>query len=197
MNDFFIASNRSLSLEVDDVSLEVRQIQMSQFDLWVGAADPIKNMLGNVSDYSDEILKKVIQKHLIECVVMLQLITDLDHPAILKAAQDQEVFIQLLKTGLKANQQYFVDKEPKSKRRKKRSETNDQDSTWFDSFQLLVSNGHSHDSIMNMTYGAFKLYTEAVVKREKQNIATQSNIIRMAQHAAAKQFKSFVDELKE
>ena len=197
MNDFFIASNRSLSLEVDDVSLEVRQIQMSQFDLWVGAADPIKNMLGNVSDYSDEILKKVIQKHLIECVVMLQLITDLDHPAILKAAQDQEVFIQLLKTGLKANQQYFVDKEPKSKRRKKRSETNDQDSTWFDSFQLLVSNGHSHDSIMNMTYGAFKLYTEAVVKREKQSIATQSNIIRMAQHAAAKQFKSFVDELKE
>ena len=197
MNDFFIAANRSLSLEVDDVSLEVRQIQMSQFDLWVGAADPIKNMLGNVSDYSDEILKKLMQKHLIECVVMLQLITDLDHPAILKAAQDQEVFIQLLKTGLKANQQYFVDKEPKSKRRKKRSETNDQDSTWFDSFQLLVSNGHSHDSIMNMTYGAFKLYTEAVVKREKQSIATQSNIIRMAQHAAAKQFKSFVDELKE
>jgi len=197
MNDFFIASNRSLSLEVDDVSLEVRQIQMSQFDLWVGAADPIKNMLGNVSDYSDEILNKLIQKHLIECVVMLQLITDLDHQAILNTAHDQEVFIQLLEKALKANQPYFVDNEPKSKRRKKRTETNDHGSTWFDSFQLLVSNGHSHDSIMNMTYGAFKLYTEAVVKREKQNIATQSNIIRMAQHAAAKQFKCFVDELKE
>lgn len=197
MNDFFIAANRSLSLEIDDVSLEVRQIQMSQFDLWVGAADPIKNMLGNVSDYSDEILKKVIQKHLIECVVILQLITDLDHQAILNTAQDQEVFIQLLQTGLKANQAYFIDKEPKSKRRKKCTETNDQSSTWFDSFQLLVSNGHSHDSIMSMTYGAFKLYSEAVVKREKQNIATQSNIIRMAHHAAAKQFKSFIDELKE
>jgi hypothetical protein len=195
MNDFFIAANRSLSLEIDDVSLEVRQIQMSQFDLWVGAADPIKNALGNVSDYSDEILNKLMQKHLIECVVMLQLITDLDHPAILKAAQDQEVFIQLLEKALKANQPYFIDKEPKSKRRKKRGETNDQGSTWFDSFQLLVSNGHSHESIMNMSYGAFKLYTEAVVKREKQGIATQSNIIRMAQHAAAKQFKSFVDEL--
>ncbi|NCI79741.1 hypothetical protein [Acinetobacter kanungonis] len=48
-----------------------------------------------------------------------------------------------------------------------------------------------------MTYGAFKLYTEAVVKREKQNIATQSNIIRMAHHAAAKQFKGFVDELSD
>ena len=197
MNDFFIAAGRSLNLEVDDVSLEVRQIQMSQFDLWVGAADPIKNMLGNVSDYSDEILNKLMQKHLIECVVMLQLITDLDHQAILNTAHDQEVFIQLLQTGLKANQPYFVDKEPKSKRRKKRNETNDQGSTWFDSFQLLVSNGHSHDSIMNMTYGAFKLYAEAVVKREKQSIATQSNIIRMAQHAAAKQFKSFIDELKE
>ena len=197
MNDFFIAANRSLSLEIDDVSLEVRQILMRQFDLWVGAADPIKNMLGNVSDYSDEILNKLIQKHLIECVVMLRLITDLDHQAILNTAHDQEVFIQLLQTGLKANQPYFVDKEPKSKRRKKRGETNDQGSTWFDSFQLLISNGHSHDSIMNMTYGSFKLYTEAVVKREKQNIATQSNIIRMAQHAAAKQFKSFVDELKE
>ena len=197
MNDFFIAANRSLSLEIDDVSLEVRQIQMSQFDLWVGAADPIKSLLGNVSDYSDEILKKVIQKHLIECVVMLQLITDLDHQAILKTTEDQDVFIQLLKSGLKANQTYFVDKEQKSKRRKKRGETNDQGSTWFDSFQLLVSNGHSHDSIMSMTYGAFKLYTEAVVKREKQNIATLSNIIRMAHHAAAKQFKSFIDELKE
>lgn len=197
MNDFFIAANRSLSLEIEDVSLEVRQIQMSQFDLWIGAADPIKNTLGNVSDYSDEILKKLIQKHLIECVVILQLITDLDHQAILNTAQDQEVFIQLLQTGLKANQAYFVDKEQKSKRRKKRGETNDQSSTWFDSFQLLVSNGHSHESIMNMTYGAFKLYTEAVVKREKQDIATQSNIIRMANHAAAKQFKSFVDELKE
>ncbi len=197
MNDFFIAANRSLSLEIDDVSLEVRQIQMSKFDLWVGAADPIKNMLGNVGDYSDEILNKLMQKHLIECVVMLQLITDLDHQAILNTAHDQEVFIQLLEKALKANQPYFVDKEPKSKRRKKRNETNDQGSTWFDSFQLLVSNGHSHESIMNMTYGSFKLYTEAVVKREKQNIATQSNIIRMAQHAAAKQFKSFVDELKE
>ncbi|MCJ8161865.1 hypothetical protein [Acinetobacter zhairhuonensis] len=197
MNYFFIAANRSLSLEVDDVSLEVRQITMSQFDLWVGAADPIKNMLGNVSDYSDEILNKLMQKHLIECVVMLQLITDLDHQAILNTAHDQEVFIQLLEKALKANQPYFVDKEPKSKRRKKRTETNDQGSTWFDSFQLLVSNGHSHESIMNMTYGAFKLYREAVVKSEKQNIATQSNIIRMAHHAAAKQFKSFVDELKE
>lgn len=197
MNDFFIAANRSLSLEIDDVSLEVRQIQMSQFDLWVGAADPIKNMLGNVSDYSDEILNKLMQKHLIECVLMLQLITDLDHQAILNTAHDQEVFIQLLEKALKANQPYFIDKEPKSKRRKKRGETNDQSSTWFDSFQLLVSNGHSHESIMNMTYGVFKLYTEAVVKREKQNIATLSNIIRMAQHAAAKQFKSFVDELRE
>jgi hypothetical protein len=197
MNDFFIAANRSLSLEIDDVSLEVRQIQMSQFDLWVGAADAIKNTLGNVSDYSDEILKKVIQKHLIECVVMLQLITDLDHQSVLKTAEDQDVFRQLLKTGLKANQAYFVDKEQKSKRRKKRTEVNDQSSTWFDSFQLLVSNGHSHESIMNMTYGAFKFYTEAVVKREKQSITTQSNIIRMAHHAAAKQFKSFIDELKE
>lgn len=197
MNDFFIAANRSLSLEVDDVSLEVRQIQMSQFDLWVGAADPIKNMLGNVSDYSDEILKKLMQKHLIECVVMLQLITDLDHQSVLKTTEDQDVFRQLLKTGLKANQAYFVDKEQKSKRRKKPTETNDQSSTWFDSFQLLVSNGHSHESIMDMTYGSFKFYTEAVVKREKQSIATQSNIIRMAHHAAAKQFKSFVDDLKE
>lgn len=197
MNDFFIAANRSLNLEIDDVSLEVRQIAMSQFDLWVGTADPIKSALGNMSDYSDEILKKVIQKHLIECVVMLQLITDLDYQAILKTAEDQDVFIQLLKTGLKANQSYFVDKEQKSKRRKKRAQTNDQSSTWFDSFQLLVSNGHSHESIMNMTYGAFKFYSEAVVKREKQNIATQSNIIRMAHHAAAKQFKSFVDELRE
>lgn len=197
MNDFFIAANRSLGLEIDDVPLEVRQITMSQFDLWVGAADPIKSVLGNVSDYSDEILKKVIQKNLIECVVMLQLITDLDHQAILKTAEDQGVFIQLLQASLKANQAYFVDKEQKSKRRKKRGETNDQGSTWFDSFQLLVSNGHNHESIMNMTYGAFKLYTEAAVKREKQNIATLSNIIRMAHHAAAKQFKSFIDDLKE
>lgn len=197
MNDFFIAANRSLSLEIDDVSLEVRQITMSQFDLWVGAADPIKNILGNVSDYSDEILKQLMKNYLIECVVMLQLITDLDHQMILKTAEDQEVFIQLLQTGLKANQPYFVDKEQKSKRRETRTETNDQSSTWFDSFQLLVSNGHSYESIMNMTYGAFKLCAEAVVKREKQNIATQSNIIRMAHHAAAKQFKSFIDELKE
>lgn len=197
MNDFFIAANRSLTVEVDDVSLEVRQIAMSQFDLWVGAAEPIKNTLGNVSDYSDEILREVIQKHLIECVVMLQLITDLDHQSVLKTAEDQDVFRQLLKTALKANQAYFIDKEQKSKRRKKRTEVDDQSSTWFDSFQLLVSNGHNYESIMNMNYGAFKLYSEAAVKREKQNIATLSNIIRMAHHAAAKQFKSFIDELKE
>lgn len=197
MNDFLIAANRSLSLGVGDVSLEVRQITMSQFDLWVSAADPIKNTLGTVSDYSDEILKEVLEKHLIECVVMLQLITDLDHQSILRTAQDQRVFLQLLQTALNANQPYFADKEQKLKRRKKRAEATEKDATWFDSFQLLISHGHSHESIMNMTYGAFKLYTEAVVKREKQNIATQSNIIRMAHHAAAKQFKSFVDELKE
>ena len=72
----------------------------------------------------------------------------------------------------------------------------DSDSTWFDSFQFLISAGHHHQDIMNMTYGAYERYLKAATKDYRSKLQYLTVAIRSAQHADANDFKKFMDELK-
>lgn len=188
MNDFFLAANRSIT--VNDI--EVRQIQMKDFDIWATHAEPLKNFIKD-QNHSDEILNELFKAHGVQVISTIACVTDLDNKSLVELAADEQGFKELLKTVLLVNQAYF--KYEKPKRGAKKTQTTE--STWFDSFQYLISAGHRPDDIMNMTYGAFDQYLKSAQKDHKNKLQYLSSVIRSAHHANAKEFKKFFEELKE
>jgi len=160
MNDFFLATNRSIKFN----DIEVRQIQMKDFDIWATHAEVIKNFIKD-RDYSDEILTELFKAHGVQVISTIACVTDLDNESLLKLAINEQEFKQLLKTVLNVNHAYFKYEKPK-RGSKKNTPT---ESTWFDSFQYLISAGHLPDNIMNMTYGAFEQYLKAAQKNQRIN----------------------------
>ena len=165
MNDFFIASNRPVKIG----ELSVHQLQMHNFDEWSGAAQVIKDFLNN---HPDETTQKIFDTHPFEST---QLIAHcLQHS-----------------TEIKVNDAFFTEPKPKHRDdvdpRKK--------SSWFDVFQLLVSNGHSHESIMQMSYGSFRHYLKAAQKAERMKMRNLA-IATRAQNAINKKFNEFIKSLE-
>ena len=63
MNDFFLATNRSI--KVNDI--EVRQIQMKDFDTWAMHAEVLKNFIKD-QNHSDEILTELFKAHGVQAI---------------------------------------------------------------------------------------------------------------------------------
>ena len=187
MNDFFLATNRSI--KVNDI--EVRQIQMKDFDIWATHAEPLKNFIKD-QNHSDEILTELFTARGVQVISTIACVTDLDNESLFKLAADEQAFKELLKAVLLVNQAYFKYEKPKHTAKKQTVE-----STWFDSFQYLISAGHRHEDIMNMTYGAFDQYLKSAQKDHKSKLQYLSSVIRSAHHANTKEFKKFFDGLKE
>ncbi|MFS1555280.1 hypothetical protein ACLIL1_015125 [Acinetobacter radioresistens] len=191
MNDFFLAANRSIT--VNDV--EVHQIQMKDFDQWAVHAEKVKSFLKG-KDYSDEILTQLFKAHSIEVLGMCSLATRLPVASLIDlATTSEQQFKEVLSAVLQVNGAYFKEDQPK--RRNKRQAAKDNDSTWFDSFQLLVSSGHTHTEIMNMTYGAYSEYLKSAQKDYRNKLAALTSVVRSAQHASAKDLKKFLEDLKD
>lgn len=191
MNDFFLAANRSITVN----GVEVNQIQMKDFDQWAVHAEKLKSFLKG-KNYSDEILTELFKAHSIEVLGMCSLATKLPAASLIDLANTSEQqFKEVLSAVLQVNGAYFKEDQPK--RRNKKQAAKDNDSTWFDSFQLLVSAGHTHTEIMNMTYGAYSEYLKSAQKDYRNKLAALTSVVRSAQHASAKELKKFLDELKE
>ncbi|WP_151829047.1 hypothetical protein [Acinetobacter radioresistens] len=191
MNDFFLAANRSIT--VNDV--EVHQIQMKDFDQWAVHAEKVKNFLKG-KDYSDEILTQLFKTYSIEVLGICSLATKLPAASLIDLANTSEQkFKEVLSAVLQVNGAYFKEDQPK--RRNKKQAAKDNDSTWFDSFQLLISAGHTHTEIMNMTYGTYSEYLKSVQKDYRNKLAVLTSVVRSAQHASAKDLKKFLEDLKD
>ena len=194
MNDFFLANNRSISTAFLDASVDVRQVQMKDFDLWLSHAEPVKAFLKD-KDYSDEILTALFKEHTIAVLTICNMVTDLDNEAMMQQAKESQTkFLNILKTVLIVNESYFKPKIEKPKMGQKKEA--DSDSTWFDSFQFLISAGHHHQDIMNMTYGAYERYLRAATKDYQSKLQYLAVAIRSAHHADASDFKKFFEGLK-
>jgi len=182
MNDFFLAMNRSIKISVLGNDIEVRQIQMKDFDLWATHGEVLKNFTKG-RDYSDKILTELFAAHALQVISMIVCVTDITKESLFKIAVNEQEFKQLLKTVLNVNHAYFKYEKPKHGR-KRAAQSNE--STWFDSFQFLISAGHRPDDIMNMTYGAFDQYLKSAQKDHKNKLQYLSSVIRSAHHANAK-----------
>lgn len=193
MNDFFLATNRSIKIAVLGNDVEVCQIQMKDFDTWATHAEVLKSLIKD-RDYSDEILTELFAAHALQVISTIVCVTDITKESLLKIAVNEQEFKQLLKTVLNVNHAYFKYEKPK---RGAKKSTQPNESTWFDSFQFLISAGHRHDDIMKMTYGAFDQYLKSAQKDHKNKLQYLSSVIRSAQHANAKEFTKFFEGLKE
>lgn len=185
MNDFFMASNRSV--KVGEIS--VYQLQMHNFDEWSGAAQVIKDFLSN---HPDETTQKIFDTHPFESTQLIA--HSLQHSieqVIDLFKKVGELNILLLDAVIKVNDAFFTEPKPKHRDdvdpRKK--------SSWFDVFQLLASNGHSHESIMQMSYGSFRHYLKAAQKAERIKMRNLA-IATRAQNAINKKFNDFIKSLE-
>ncbi len=135
-----------------------------------------------------KILTGLFKAHGVQVISTMACVTDLDNESLVELAADEQGFKDLLKAVLLVNQAYFKYEKPKRGIKKK------DDSTWFDSFQFLVSMGHQHSEIMEMTYGAFQGYVKAANKLYKQGIFNNAVAARVAQ-SDKKGFESFKKEM--
>ena len=175
MNDFFLASNRTVTIH----GIEIKQITVKDFDLWCQSSEPIKQFLEN-KDYSNEIIQELFVKHTKEVLAVLTTVSNASFDQLIKLAKDQIKFTEIISAMLQINEPYFKPEKQKKVAAK-------DDSTWFDSFQVLISAGHTHSEIMNMSYGAFLQYLKSVIKDQKHQVQR----LRFAQHADGKAFKKY------
>jgi hypothetical protein len=188
MNDFFLASGRSISIDENNI----HQFKMHNFDEWASLAKPLKDLKKN-KDYSNEILNKYVEKNIAEVVGLIALAFKVSVDEFIQVKDANNLNLtEIVELIITVNSAYFDEKEQKQRDdidpRKK--------SSWFDSFQLLISNGHSHTEIMQMTYGAFIEYIRAAQNAEKRKLSSLAGVFRAAQHANMKSFKKLIDDLK-
>ncbi len=188
MNDFFLASGRSIAIDENSI----HQLKMHNFDEWSSFAKPIKDLKKN-KNYSNEILKEYIEENIADVVKLIALAFDVSECEFIQIKDEHELDLTtLIELIITVNSAYFEEKEQKA-----RDDVDPRIKTsWFDSFQLLISSGHTNTEIMNMTYGAFINYLKSAQKAERRNLSSFAGIFRAAQHADKRGFEKLLNELK-
>ncbi|RKG50355.1 hypothetical protein D7V68_03660 [Acinetobacter cumulans] len=185
MNDFFMASNRPIKVG----ELSVHQLQMHNFDEWSSVAQVIKDFLNN---HPDETTSKLFEAQAFESTQLIAHSLKYSIEQVIELFKsDERLITQLLDTVIKVNDAFFSEPKPKHRDdvdpRKK--------SSWFDVFQVLVSNGHQPESIMQMSYGSFSYYLKAAQKAERLKMRNLA-IATRAQNAINKKFDAFIKSLE-
>ena len=179
MNDLFIARNDVATIEINQQPINVRQVLIKELDTWLLYAKPLKDATYR-QNITDELLIDTFSDNLLQCMGLIDLITDID----IKQLDIKDV-PQILKTIIEVNQAYFEQKEPKPSQEKS-------EATWFDDFQVLIQRGHTHDGVMNMSYGSYVQYLEALQRIKRIEQVADATTQRIAQHMDKKGFEKFV-----
>lgn len=186
MNDFFLINNETLPYDFLDHKIEIKQIQVKNLNRFAQFADPFKRL----EDPSVEAIKPLIKDQILNIMGLCSLVTTLKPSIFIENLGQSNALTELIIKIIQVNEAYF--KNEKAKTRKK---DNSNKSSWFDSFQLLVSTGHRTDEILEMSYGAFTEYLKAAQRSDSQRLKLNSIAIRSAQHANQNDFKKFLSGL--
>ena len=198
MNDFFIASNRSVCIEALGSKIQVNQFLVHNIDLWYAHAEMIRILLDGRS-YSDhailiELCKKLPDQ--VNHLLMIALSFDSVEMLIDQLKTHPTDLLLLVHTMMQVNSAVFDElyKKPKPTiKNNKNLKNNEKDQkTWFNHFQLLIAMGHTHSEIMQMSYGAFKAYLDAAHKANNDQVLKMAIAMRQGSQASAKDFKKFV-----
>lgn len=192
MNDFFIASGKSYPIHLGEHEYSIQQVKMKDFAEWIAVAEPIKEQLDQTQNDYMQLLVGLHDQCLGLIAIVSDIPVDVVHNYIFK---DISQVVAILSCIIDVNCTYFNNKKSDAQTDENfgriKSSSKKDHSTWFDSFQCLVQAGHTHESIMNMNYGTFHKYTEAIEKQNTQQFMTNISAMRIAYHADAKGYQSF------
>ncbi|WLF84839.1 hypothetical protein [Moraxella sp. ZY210820] len=165
----------------------VSQFKMKDLEYWLGAVVDITEQLQ--TDISS-----LIATHLNQLQAMVYLCVDfVDTAKLADLELNATEFIRLVQCVVDVNSAYFkhIQQQNKTKRNQK-----DDDNSWFTSFQLLISHGHSLDSVQNMGFGQFLGFVKAVQDEQKRHAKMQFNVMRMAFHGGKTDVEKFLRSLE-
>lgn len=187
MNEFFLAENRTQSVDIDeDYSIEVRQLLVCEIDKAERFAFPVREALKDNWVTAD--LHEVLNKNQLSAIILISILTTLTGDNALKIKNEApEKFLEIFEAILNTNQDYF---------KKNKGKKSDKESTWFDSFQYLIANGHKHSDILNYSFGTFVAYSKAAQKLESASLLNSGSTMRVAYHADKKGFEQFTKNMK-
>lgn len=190
MNDIFLAANNTLKTTFIGQQVEVRQLRVRDLDALATIAYQVKVALAN--DLSN--IDNVLDEQLMACLRLCSALTGLSLKVLIDGfSTNYDEAKSLVKSAIEINAAYFI---ATAEEIEQRGEQEQSDATWFDAFQFLISQGHRHDDIMNMSYGAFRAYIKAAQRTQGNDLLLQTNAIRVAQHADKRGFTKFIDGLK-
>lgn len=184
MNEFFLASNRTI--QKDDI--EINQFTVKDLDQWSQFAEPIRNELKQ--NYSNGKLESIAKQHAVAVLMVCSLATiyDVDFYAGIMNT-DADKFISIFSEVLVVNKAYFDQED--AKKTKEKTET-----TWFDSFQFLISKGHRHKDILDYSFGTFLEYLKAAQRNERNSLLSFGSAMRVSYHADSKAYSKYTEEVK-
>ena len=187
MNDFFLLNNESLQHTFIDQKIEVKQIKVKDLNYFAQFADPIKKL----DSYSIETITALVETEILNIMGLCSLATSLNPEAFSKHIANQDVIAELVLKIIQVNEAFF-----KKEKQQSRSRNEVNESTWFDSFQYLISCGHRPDDILTMPYGAFLKYIEAAQKNERQNIKNTAIAVRIAMQSSKQEWEKSMKQLE-
>ena len=187
MNDFFLLNNESLPHVFIDQNIEIKQIQIKNLNQFAYFADPIKQL----ESYSIETIKPIILTNIIQIMGLCSLVTSLDPETFSKHIGNQDAIADLILKIIQVNEDFFKKDELSKRSTQQKTES----ASWFYSFQYLISCGHRHNDIMNMSYGAFLKYIEAAQRNERQNIKNTAVAVRMAMNTSKQDWEKSIKQL--
>lgn len=187
MNDFFLANNESLPHVFIDQKIEVKQIQVKNLERFAGYANEIKNSL---ESYSIETITPLVEPQILNIMGICSMVTSLEPKVFAANTAQSRAIAELVLKIIQVNEAFF-------KKEKKHNGSNNETKQvgWFHSFSYLVKNGHRHDYIMNMTYGAFIQYLKEAQAIERQQIKSYAIATRVANNAKEKGWDKYLKQL--
>lgn len=193
MNEFALASNRTITLSLGEHLVEVRQVVMAEFDQFVGPAHTIKTALDALpTDGKDQtVIIQTFLSNSAETTQLLVMLTNLTVQQLNELVEADPLNLAQLVYAMHALNTAFFDEVVKPQRKIQ----DNKKSTWWDGFQFLISQGHRHSEIMQYSYGAYLGYMDAAGKSFRHNLRVQANMYRTAQHANKQGMDKFNREL--
>ncbi|AXQ22578.1 hypothetical protein BEN71_11060 [Acinetobacter wuhouensis] len=184
MNEFFLASNRTIQKE----DIEINQITVKDLDKWSQFAEPIRKELKQ--DYSDEKVESAIKQNKASALMLCSLATNFDTDVFIDIMNtDADKFISIFSEVLAVNRAYFDQEDAKKTKEKTKT-------TWFDSFQFLISKGHRHKDILDYSFGTFLEYLKAAQRNERNSLLSFGSAMRVSYHADSKAYSKYTEEVK-
>lgn len=179
MNDLELLTGTPRIFELNQKLLSVRQIQVKDLNhaAVISAMFQQTQKEKGRDDAITELLADIITLR-----GFLYFFTEMNEKDIAELrAFDKER--ELIECILKVNTTYFE----VPKKNKKQNKENEM--TYFDWFQTLIASGHTHESILEMSYGAFIQYIDVALKYKANAQKDAMTMMRVAYHADAKSFK--------